>query len=415
MPKDKVGGSKSEHLLVLAVDIDNDLYRKTKISGPVLGSDAITKAATQLALADPEETDANTMFEAVKLFNQLKKDGYEVNVATITGSENEGYGADSEVAVQLEQVVNRYKPDACVFVTDGASDERVLPLISTRIKVNSIKVVTMRQASNLESTYFVILEKLKEPHYARTIFGIPAMLLLLFAISYSIGTSWQLPVVLVGLYLLAKAFGLEDTMINSFRGFSFSIDRMSFVFYSAAIVFFLAGMLIGVGNYFAQRSLGSDIFLSWAYALQGFILLLPVALVLYLVGRMIDLRSSKQMFKGFTYGVYIGSSIVAWVLIYSLMAWVLGEIYFSEMLLLTVSSFVLAAVISMASTYFRTRALQSKKLYGKLVVNELGTSIGKVSRIELSKGVIRIDTSFGNAVNYTVDRITDISDKIVIK
>jgi hypothetical protein len=41
----------------------------------------------------------------------------------------------------------------------------------------------MKQAEDIENTYFTVLEKLKEPHYARIVFGIPAILLLLFAIA----------------------------------------------------------------------------------------------------------------------------------------------------------------------------------------------------------------------------------------
>jgi len=102
----------------------------------------------------------------------------------------------------------------------------------------------MKQAESFENTYFVILEKLKEPHYARIVFGIPALLLLLFAISYAIGTGWELPVGLIGLYLIIKGFGLEDALLNSFKGFGFSIDRMSFVFYLSAIVFFVASLFM---------------------------------------------------------------------------------------------------------------------------------------------------------------------------
>ena len=222
---------KEERLLVLAIDVDNDLYRKTKISGPLTGRSQILNAAKELALADPQDPDSNTMFYAVKFHDKLKDEGYLVNVATITGSELEGYHADREIARQLELVLESNKSDACVLITDGASDQRVFPIVESRLKINSVQVVTLKQAENLENTYFTVLEKLKEPHYARIVFGLPAVLLLLFAISYAVGTGWQLPVGLIGLYLLIKGFGLEEAFINSFKGFGFSADRMSFAFY----------------------------------------------------------------------------------------------------------------------------------------------------------------------------------------
>lgn len=63
----------AERILVLNVDIDNDLYRKTKITGPVMGRIDNLRAASKLALADPQETDANAIFEAVRKYDELKK------------------------------------------------------------------------------------------------------------------------------------------------------------------------------------------------------------------------------------------------------------------------------------------------------------------------------------------------------
>ena len=75
MAREMPGIDKAERLLILAVDIDNDLYRKTKIGGPLIGRVQNLNGATQLALADPEDTDANTMFQAVKIYDELKEAG----------------------------------------------------------------------------------------------------------------------------------------------------------------------------------------------------------------------------------------------------------------------------------------------------------------------------------------------------
>ncbi|MGC8710091.1 MAG: DUF373 family protein [Candidatus Micrarchaeia archaeon] len=414
--QDKVSAKdKNERLLVLAVDIDDDLHRKTNISGPVLGRVQNLNAATQLALADPEETDANTMFQAVKLYDELKKDGYLVNVATITGSESEGYAADREIARQLDLVLAEYKADACVFVTDGASDNRVLPIIQSRIKINSVKLVTMKQAEKLENTYFVVLEKLKEPHYARIVFGIPAILLLLFAISYAIGTGWELPVALIGIYLVVKGFGLEEAFLSSFRGLGFSIDRISFVFYLSSIVFALASVFIAYGNYTSEIGITNNAIIIWAYVIEGFLLLLPITLIFYLIGRVIDTKGSRYIFRSFKYGMYIGSSIIFWVLIYSFVAWIIGQIYFGQLLLYTLAAIVIGAFISISTNYLRGKALRKKRVKDKIVVNELGALIGKVYGIDAKRRRIVINTSFGSQIAYSIDRIVDISDKVVIK
>ncbi|MGC8479899.1 MAG: DUF373 family protein, partial [Candidatus Micrarchaeia archaeon] len=187
----------------------NDLYQKTGISGPVIGRNANLSAASKLALADPLDPDSNVMFEAVKKFDSMKSEGFDVVVATITGAEKEGYFADIEISRQIDKVLDKFKIDSCILVSDGASDNRAIPLLKTRVKINSVDIVVIKSADKFENTYFTILEKLKEPHYARIVFGIPAILLMLFALSYYFNFGWQLPVALIGIYLLIKGFGLE--------------------------------------------------------------------------------------------------------------------------------------------------------------------------------------------------------------
>ena len=61
-----------DKVLVVCVDRDNDLGRKTTVQGPVIGRENNLKAASKLALADPSEADANCMFAAVRKFDELK-------------------------------------------------------------------------------------------------------------------------------------------------------------------------------------------------------------------------------------------------------------------------------------------------------------------------------------------------------
>ena len=408
-------GSKEERLLILAIDIDNDLFRKTRISGPLMGKQQLLNGAEKLALADPEDPDSNTMFYAIKLYDELKEDGYLVNVATVTGSELEGYHADAEIARQLELVLEQNKSDACILVTDGASDQRIMPIINSRIKVNSVQVVTLKQAESFENTYFTILEKLKEPHYSRIVFGLPALLLLLFAVSYLIGAGWVLPIAIIGLYLLIKGFGLEEGFLNSFRGFGFSVDRMSFAFYLSSLLFIVAGIFIAYGNYTSTMLVTSNKPLAITNTIEGFLIIVPIALILLLVGRIIDIRSTKHVFRTFKYGIYLGSSLILWVLLYSFTAWISAQIYFGQLLLFIILAIVFGIAISSLASFLRRRVLLSSKLNGKNVVNELGVMIGRITKVDVKRGKVIINTSFGNPVTYGVDRITEISDKVVIR
>ncbi len=405
----------SDRLVVLAVDIDNDLYTKTRITGPVIGRKNMLKAAAKLALADPMDTDANTMFEAVKRYDELKAAGHHVIVATITGAEREGYIADTEVARQIELLLDKSKADACLLVTDGASDTRVLPILKTRIKVNSVDIVRMKQAEKLENTYFTLLEKLKEPHYARIVFGIPALLLMLFAISYAMNFGWELPAALIGAYLIVKGFGLEEGLLHSFRGFGFSVDRLSFVFYLSALLFFVISVVIAAGDYFSAQAITSNPLNLASYALEGFILIFPMSLVLYLAGRLIDLRSSRMRYRAIAQGVYIGYSIVALALIYFAASWFLGQIYFWQLLAFSVAAIAAGYGVSALSGLLKRRAMALSRMKDKHVINEIGAYIGKVENIDKKRGLIFVRTEYGNLLSYSVDRISTVTDRIMIR
>ncbi len=403
--------------MVLAVDIDNDLYRRTKITGPVIGRNDNLKAAARLALADPQDPDANTMFEAVRKYDQLKRAGNHVAVVTVTGAEKEGYAADSELARQLDIALDKFKADSCVLVTDGASDERVLPMLKTRVKVNSVDLVRMKQAAELENTYFTILEKLKEPHYARIVFGIPAILLLLFALSYWFNFGWQLPVALVGLYLVAKGFGLEDALVDSFRGFGFSIYRMSFVFYVGALIFAIIAVVVGFGLYAQAMSqhLASDGLTLAAYWLEGFLIIIPISMVLYLIGKVTDLESRRQHYRAIAQGTYVGYGVASIVLFYLAAAWIIGQIYFWQFLVYSAVTLVGGYAVASFSAILRKEAVRNKKIKNKQVVNDIGAYVGKIVDVDAKRGVMMIKTDYGSTLRFDIDRITNISDRVVIR
>ncbi len=405
----------TERVLVLNVDIDNDLYRKTKISGPLIGRIENLRAASKLALADPQDPDSNAMFEAVRKYDELKSQRVSVNVATVTGAEKEGYVADNELSRQIDMVIERVKADTCILVTDGSSDARVVPLLKNRLKISSVDIVRMKQAEALENTYFTVLEKLKEPHYARIVFGIPAVLLLLFALSYYFNFGWQLPVALVGAYLIVKGFGIEDTILRSFRGLGFSIDRMSFIFYIAAMIFFVIGLVLGYGSYTAAALQHNSQLVSASEFAQGFLIMLPISLTLYMVGRIIDLETRRLRYRAIALGTYVGYSIIAIALLYLTASWFIGQIYFWQFLVLDTIAVVLGYGLSLFTMFLRLKAIKRARMKDKKVVNDLGAFIGKVTDVDPKRGMIFVKTDYGNVIRYEVDRVVSAAERVVIR
>ena len=67
----------------------------------------------------------NAMFEAIRVYENLKKDKkgrgiYEI--ATIAGSELGGVTADREIISELEEVLKRFPADSLVLVSVGFSN-----------------------------------------------------------------------------------------------------------------------------------------------------------------------------------------------------------------------------------------------------------------------------------------------------
>src|SRR5690606_21421503 len=122
-------------VLVLCIDRDNDLGRKGGVITPVVGREANVEAALKLGMADPEDSDVNTIFGGIKALDEINASGKSVEIASIAGDLKVGLISDSKLADQLEELLARLHPQGVVVVSDGAEDEAILPIITSRVKV----------------------------------------------------------------------------------------------------------------------------------------------------------------------------------------------------------------------------------------------------------------------------------------
>lgn len=221
----------AERILVICVDRDNDVGRKTGVKTPIIGKKENIDAALKLILADPEEADANAMFEAVRICDSLEKGGtndVSCQVATITGSELGGIAADRKLISELNEALKEFKPTSLILVTDGFSDEDIMPLIQSRVPVSSVRRVIVKHSETIEETAAIFSRYLKkiveDPRYSRIFMGLPGVLLITLGIlsflaifiRYDIGTwAWIIGLIIVGSYLLNKGYGL-DKKISAF-------------------------------------------------------------------------------------------------------------------------------------------------------------------------------------------------------
>ena len=208
-------------LLVLCVDLDDDLGRKAGVETPVIGREAVKEAAVALATVDPEDSDVNVLFQGVHIANEFGEKGEAVTVAAVTGTEKADVTANRKVGEELDYVLASLSTDeriSAVVVTDGAQDESVIPVIRSRVPVDGVRRVVVRQAQDLESMYYTIKQVLNDPETRGTILVPLGILLLIYPLATLAdrfgfpGATLGVLSALLGLYLLGRGLGVEETV-----------------------------------------------------------------------------------------------------------------------------------------------------------------------------------------------------------
>src|SRR5450756_1754253 len=201
--------------LVLCIDRDNDLGSKAHLQCPIVGREDNVNAALQLGLIDPEDSDVNAIFEGIRVYDDLKSEGVDAEIASIAGSEDVGLKSDQILAKQLDFVLKKVNATSVVIVSDGAEDEFILPIVESRIQIDGVKRVVIRQSESLESTYYTIKKLFEDPKIANYFFIPVGLTLILFAIfSFARQPEGALIVIsaFIGIYLLFRGFGLDEPL-----------------------------------------------------------------------------------------------------------------------------------------------------------------------------------------------------------
>jgi len=218
---------KKENVLVLCVDRDGDIGAKANLKTPIFGREENLNAAVAFALKDPEEPDANAMFEAVRVFDRLKTEGksYEsFQIATISGSELGDVSADRKLVSELNEVLTNFRASEVVLVTDGYQDELVLPIIESRVPVSSVRRIVIKHSKSIEETAAVFSRYFKrlveDPRYSRPLLGIPGILLIVLVILsfYNLlALTGLVFLIILGGTLFIKGFGVDKAAKNAVK------------------------------------------------------------------------------------------------------------------------------------------------------------------------------------------------------
>ena len=260
-------------LLVLPVDLDDDLGRKTGIDTPVIGRDAVEAAAVALATADPEDSDVNVLFQAVHSYDDLLADesvDEEVEVAAVTGVDGSDVQANRAVGAEVDEVLAALTTGEdvrAIVITDGAQDESVLPVIRSRVPLDGVRRVVVRQAQDLESMYYTMNQVLSDPETRGTILIPLGVLLLIYPFSV-VATRFDIPGAVVlgvvsgllGLYTLFRGLGLEESVnaVGERVRTGLYAGRVTLVTYLVALALLVIGGVQGFDALAAARDAAGD-------------------------------------------------------------------------------------------------------------------------------------------------------------
>jgi len=199
--------------LVLCVDRSNDIGHKTGLRTPVVGWEAVRSLVTEVGLADPEDSSVNALLEALRVTRDLRDDREEAVVAVVAGAGESIVGADRAVAAQLDDLVAEFDPDSVVLVVDSAEDERLVPVVESRLPVDSVDRVVVRQARDIESTYYLLKQFLADEELRSTVLvplGIALVLLPALLLRFGPGIAFASLASLLGAALLYKGLGIDE-------------------------------------------------------------------------------------------------------------------------------------------------------------------------------------------------------------
>ncbi len=264
--------------IVLCVDRDNDIGRKTGINGPVIGREENLRVANLLALADPEDSDSNAIFGSISLYDSLKNEGQDVEIATLTGDVSVGIKSDRIIEKQLRDVIKKIRPENAILVSDGEEDEFVLPIITSLVPVIHVKRIIVRQSKGLESSYYILVKALRDEKIAKKIMIPFALIFLAFSVSVFIILIWKyfypnayLPdpgifglsfvLLTLGFYFLLKAYRVGTKISNTYARFrkAFAEAKISITSDAMAILISIFGIISAYNSTVNLMNLGAKI------------------------------------------------------------------------------------------------------------------------------------------------------------
>jgi len=259
------------------------------VDSPVVGREAVESLVTTLGVEDPEDSRVNCLLEGLRVAGDV--DDAIVAFVSVAG---ESVATDREVARQVEALVEDHDPDSAVVVVDSAEDERMVPIIESRVTVDAVDRVVVRQARDIESTYYLLKQFLADEQLRKTVLiplgatllAVPILLYVAESPTVAVGAI----AAAAGLFLLYKGLGIDTYVgrIPSGTRDALYSGQVSLVTYVVAVGLALVGLFAGAIGVSGMESEGlGEFILAMRFAYHSIPWVTAAALAAAM-GRLID-------------------------------------------------------------------------------------------------------------------------------
>jgi len=306
--------------LILNIDRDDDFGRKGQVASPIIGAQKNLDAANKLGLADPEDSDVNAIFFALSIYESMKKEEKDIEIATLCGDISVGVKSDQRLAEQLEQVIKETNAEEAILISDGAEDEYILPIIQSRLKITAVQRVSVKQSKQIEDTYYRIVKLLDEDKVKKQFFLPIALILIVWAIFAIFGmaaSGFGAILFTLGIYLLIRTFNSEKKVAVLWHEFRDGLltGRPSFYTTILAIIIIVIYVFYAYNNTVFNQELPVIVpvlaflsFITWGIVAAGLLAAFGRVTDLYIREKKILWTYWAVPFSLFAFG-FIGSAI----------------------------------------------------------------------------------------------------------
>lgn len=237
--------------LVVCVDRAGDVARKADVDPPIAGREAVESLVVALGMDDPEDSSVNCLLEVLGLTDDLRAEGDDAVPAVVSGVADTAVGADRSAAAQIDELVAAHDPDSAIVVVDTAEDERLVPVVESRLPVDAVDRVVVRQARDIESTYYLLKQFLADEELRESVLVPLGVVLLVFPVLLTVTRSLAAAVAsitaVIGVFILYKGLSVDEYLADlpgQARDALYS-GRVSIVTYVIAAGLALVGTFAG--------------------------------------------------------------------------------------------------------------------------------------------------------------------------